>query len=392
MATGHQTSALARWTNHAAVPVAIVATLYAGFLVLKLRTTSFDISRFVVAGDAFCDRHHTPDGLSIFPNSDGYDGQFYYRLALNPFSSRPTEYGIRLDNAAYRHQRLIYPLAVWLLTGGNHRLVPLAMVLVNYLGICGMTWLGVQWARGHHMSPLWAILFGMYPGFLQTLSRNLTEITAGLFLLASLVQLQKGRHLTAGILLTVAVLSRETSLIVAVVGLVCGLATRRSGNGNHLALVVFMLPVVGYAVWQVFLFTLWGTSPFLLTVSAQSSIYFGVSDGSFVRLAGISGSLQWLLLVEVTFVLTMLIAIAASIYRDSATIFQTGTWIALCSLGGLMPQLWDEWVFLRALTEAYVAGALLLIRPGSPDTRVLGAIAIGEMWMITFIVSIVRGP
>ena len=47
--------------------------------------------------------------------ADGYDGQYCYVLARNPWMKH-TEY---LDFAPYRHGRILYPALAWLVTGGD---------------------------------------------------------------------------------------------------------------------------------------------------------------------------------------------------------------------------------------------------------------------------------
>ncbi|MEJ2305710.1 MAG: hypothetical protein P8Y14_29660 [Anaerolineales bacterium] len=77
---------------------------------------------------------------SSFKNGDqdenlGYDGQFAYYIVLDPWGAAP-----RTDLAAYRYQRVLYPLSVWLLAiGGQPFLVPWAMILINIIAITAAT-------------------------------------------------------------------------------------------------------------------------------------------------------------------------------------------------------------------------------------------------------------
>ena len=60
-----------------------------------------------------------PKNLTVTRGNVGHDGQFYYRFALNPFTSKITEYGVTLDAPAYRQQRILYPAVTWALALGN---------------------------------------------------------------------------------------------------------------------------------------------------------------------------------------------------------------------------------------------------------------------------------
>src|SRR4051812_48413098 len=87
----------------------ITAILFLPFILGRLAQSRFDLSSFIVAGDRYCDASRVPRGLTVLKASDGFDGQFYYRLALNPFTSQREEFGITLDAPALRHQRVLYP-------------------------------------------------------------------------------------------------------------------------------------------------------------------------------------------------------------------------------------------------------------------------------------------
>ena len=66
----------------------LTAAAYLVFLLMRLRAHGYDPSYFVTAGDQFVDVARVPGSLSVLKNSSGYDGQFYYRLALDPFTGR----------------------------------------------------------------------------------------------------------------------------------------------------------------------------------------------------------------------------------------------------------------------------------------------------------------
>lgn len=43
-----------------------------------------DITRFVVAGDDWSERAALPEDFHVEEDASGYDGQFFYRLAIDP--------------------------------------------------------------------------------------------------------------------------------------------------------------------------------------------------------------------------------------------------------------------------------------------------------------------
>ena len=115
--------------------------LAAAFVVARLAVVAHgDITRFIDVGSAFALVHHVPHGITIVPGG-GYDGQFYYRLALDPANLHRTAYGITLDNG-YRIQRITYPVLAWLLAAGQQAAVPYSLVAVNVVALGALAWLG----------------------------------------------------------------------------------------------------------------------------------------------------------------------------------------------------------------------------------------------------------
>ena len=59
----------------------------------------------------------------------GYDGQFYFAIAHDPFLTRP-DTAASLDDSL-RYRRILYPLTAWLLATGQPAALPYTLVLVN---------------------------------------------------------------------------------------------------------------------------------------------------------------------------------------------------------------------------------------------------------------------
>src|SRR5437588_9577196 len=89
---------------------ALSAALAVALALLALAAHDWDVSGFVTAGTDVTDPARSPRGLHVDPGP-GYDGQYFYRLALDPLTDRRTDFGIILDDAAYRQQRILYRAA-----------------------------------------------------------------------------------------------------------------------------------------------------------------------------------------------------------------------------------------------------------------------------------------
>lgn len=304
--------------------VFITLALYGLLLIFYLSAYNWDPSVFIVAGEHFT----TPDADIYIHPRDGYDGQFYYRLALDPLTREWAAYGIRLDNPPYRQQRILYPVLAWLLSRIKCGTVPWAMLLINYAALIAIGGLGAAHAIRAGHAPEWGLLFALWPGFLVSLTRDLTEPLAAALLLAALLV---RRPWLSALSLSLAVLARETMLLAALA----------------LPLPFALLPIIVYATWQTFLWSQWGQWP---------------------ALAG-WGTLAWPphLLIQGPWIAALLIAAFAilvllSFHRSSWPGLKVAwlTYLALALL--LSGQVWIEpYAYLRAMTEFYLLGMLLLI-------------------------------
>jgi len=126
-----------------------------------------------------------PHGLDVRAGA-GYDGQFYYRLALQPWNLARSAHGITFDYAL-RRQRIMYSWLTWILSGGQAVAVPSVLVGVNIvmLGLMGL--FSGRWAQTLGRHALWGLLPAGYFGMVWTLDRDLTEITAITLVVAGIV-------------------------------------------------------------------------------------------------------------------------------------------------------------------------------------------------------------
>lgn len=139
------------------VPALITLVVVSLFILGRLYQFGFDPSIFVVAGDTFCDPARVPQNLTVLRNSAGFDGQFYYRLALDPFTSELDEFGVTIDLPPLRHQRILYPLLTWSLSFGTPDLVPGVMILINFTALCMIGWIGGAYAQTLGRHALWGV-------------------------------------------------------------------------------------------------------------------------------------------------------------------------------------------------------------------------------------------
>jgi hypothetical protein len=236
--------------NRPLVPGVIAFLAWLGFaLARRAIWAKGHFSYFIMAGHIFTIRPQLPHGLPLVPIS-GYDGQFYYRLALDPVNWNATAFGITMDQS-YRYTRIGYPLVAWLASLGQHQLVPAALVGINLLAVAAMAVLGGMFARESGRHALWGLAFAAYFGLVISVGRDTAEPLAEACMLGGLLAYRRGRYLLTAGLFAFGAITRETILIapaaIAVIRLIA-MARRRTRFG--LADLTWVVPGVVYGVLE----------------------------------------------------------------------------------------------------------------------------------------------
>ncbi len=206
------------------------------------------------------DPTRAPHGLAIRSGA-GFDGQFYYRLALQPWNLAWNAHGITFD-FAYRRQRILYSWFAWVFSGGQAPAVPYALVGVNVAMLALMGLVCGKWAQSLGRHALWGLLPAGYFGMVWSLDRDLTEIAAITLVVAGIVAWRRHRFTFAGVAFSGAVLSRESALLVVAALLVTrlvGIARLRDRFGRQD--LAWAIPLTAFAGWQVLCLAAYGTLP-----------------------------------------------------------------------------------------------------------------------------------
>jgi hypothetical protein len=361
-------------------PAVLVFSVCALFSIALLVSAGGDASRLVDAGRVFTDPTLTPPSLTV-DSEFGFDGLFYYRLANAPFSTDKFVEGVRFDLPALRAQRVLYPLLAWGASfGGRPGSVPWALLGVNLVAMAAVGGLGggLALASGRHV--LWGLLIATYPGFAYSLSLDLTEIVATACVLAGLLALRRRHYRAATVALVLAVLSRETTVIVPVgVLLAWGWEWVRAKTASGLrpdarAAATALVALAAFAAWQGWLWHQWGALPLSLSTGEnvrfplqgliRSLKYFAPTDGrALFRIACLA--------------LLATLGILATVHwrRSNAPLHERLAFIlALCVVIMQSDFSWpDATSFLRVGTEYWVLGVLTVL--GVENMRTLGVLA-----------------
>jgi hypothetical protein len=224
-----------------------------------------DITRFILVGRHFATLSQLPPGIAVAPTY-GYDGQFYYRLALNPVNFSHIAYGIRVDQP-YRYMRIGYPWLTWLVSFGQHVVVPVTLIVINIVAVGALGYLGGMFARQGGRHALAGLVLPAYFGLLTSLSRDTAEPLAAACLLGGLLAIRARRPVRAGLLLAYGALTRESVMVaVAAVAIVdvIGVIRRRRPVRPGRDDLAWALPAAAFVAWQVVVKVAVGRFPLLV--------------------------------------------------------------------------------------------------------------------------------
>lgn len=200
-----------------ATPLAVTLAVSVVWMIWAVGAVQRDsVDRFINVGEMFLeqgsgssdaiDRHHV-----AAVGKAGYDGQFFYYVALDPRGAPAY-----LDAPSYRYARALYPALTRAVSVGQPTLVPWALLLVNLVAVAAGTLALALLLRRRGASPVYACLFGFAPGLFEAVSRDLSEPLAYALVAGGLAAWwwdEEPRPLVAGVLFGLAALTRETTLL-----------------------------------------------------------------------------------------------------------------------------------------------------------------------------------
>jgi hypothetical protein len=263
---------------------------------------------------------------------------------------------------AYRQQRIFYPLLAWIISAGNPAWILVVLILLNYIGLCAIAWIGGAFAVSTGRHALWGLAFSLYPGFIFTLSRDLTEIVASSLLLAGLLLSHQSRSGLSVMCLTLSVLARETTLILTVAILLSkALSSPKSGERKNVLL--HTIPVVVYTAWRAYLRWAWaGFRDIPVFGGAIGMPFGGISNLWFRAIANPESSL--VIWCAETCLLAFLVVRSLQIFnqhpefRAEKIALLLYVALAVC----LTPPFWvEDQAFLRISTEIFLIGSLAML-------------------------------
>jgi len=169
---------------------------------------------FICIGDRFIPPGKLDPGIPYLKNSAGYDGQFFYLIAHDPWIL--SDYYKYIDGPGYRYQRIFYPLLVHWTAGGDPRNYPDRMVQINFVAIILGAFFVARFLASQGRSSLWAVVFAFLGGNLLGLFRDLADPLGLTLTVLALILYESRRFWGCALWLSAALLTREIYLPIAV--------------------------------------------------------------------------------------------------------------------------------------------------------------------------------
>jgi hypothetical protein len=175
----------------------------------------------------------------------GYDGQFGYYIARDPNPEAAAPY---LDVPAYRYQRILMPLLARALALGNQDWLPWTLALVGLLSHAAGTWTVERLLTRWGVNRWYALLYGLYAGFLLALVVDLPEPLAYALVAAGVLAIESDRRPLGWALFGLAAFTKEVTLVFAAAMMASDLMERRWSALLGMGLVA-ILPFALFQGW-----------------------------------------------------------------------------------------------------------------------------------------------
>ncbi len=345
---------------------AVTLLAYLIVILAQWQTAGGHLYGFISFNTKRVDSATAPIPARYVSDAFGYDGQFYYRFALNPFSTEEEVQGLSIDNPAWRKQRILLSLLTWVIAQGDAEATAYVMLAINLLAVAGLCIVGGLLLQRYGLPPWPALLLGMYPGFAISVERFLTEPLSFFLLLSSLLCLVDRRVLAGSLLLAAAVLARETALAVALamsgIWLLQIFTRPPASHWRAPGPRYWLLPMLTYLGWQ---YWLGQQYPVGAVATAErggllvwpfsglwESVKILVSNPNVMNLF-------FALMLTLVVAFTLLVALK---FRESNGPYRW-IWLAYLGLTSLLgTPIWDNSPgFLRSTTELTLLGLLIYL-------------------------------
>jgi hypothetical protein len=240
-------------------PATVVGMIYLGVLLFFSTYYHYRASDFIHLGTVW--------GAGDPQGTWGYDGQFFYQIALHPLGAARF-----LDNAPFRYQRILYPLAVYLLSAGQAALLPYTLLLTNWIAIVFGVEVLSQLLQRHGQNRWFSLAYGLYFGQATAFTFDTAEPFTYAFVCYAIACSDRQQRTRAALTFGLAALARETAILFPL-GYMLYYSLRREWAETIRLAVLSVLPLV---IWLLVLVAIFGTTGLTFTPPFEVIPFYGI--------------------------------------------------------------------------------------------------------------------
>jgi hypothetical protein len=245
-------------------PIAVIIAIYLILIAVYLHPYEYNISSLVKL-DAQEPNYHAeliPSGAVVF-QGNGYDGQYNFYIIKDLWFKGSF-------NDAFRYQRILYPILVYLLAFGNDTLLFISFILVNIISIIlGMVYL--KKLIGPTNKSSWLILYGINLGFILGTLYDLGTPVAISAIVIALYYLSKNRIWLATLCLAISLLTMENAVLI-IVPLILYFLWKKEVRKSIQVSIAF----IPWLIWQIILWNRFGIIPILSSSGVLTVPFYGI--------------------------------------------------------------------------------------------------------------------
>ena len=154
--------------------------------------------------------HHT------YRHSYGYDGAYYVQIALSPLLNDP-ELPTAIDNLPYRARRILLSWTAWAFGAGQPEWIVEVFPFLNVAAWLALAWLLRRWFPLTSWDSFFRWSTFMFShGMCMSVRHSLVDVPSLLLIVVAVLALERRRNLSAAVVLSLATLTRETSVLATV--------------------------------------------------------------------------------------------------------------------------------------------------------------------------------
>ncbi|MBI5236610.1 MAG: hypothetical protein HY886_10240 [Deltaproteobacteria bacterium] len=265
------------------VPIAITLVAINLLVLFSIRPYQYNVSSMLRISENEAEGvvpEYFEKGMVIFTDKGGYDGQYYYYVARDPFMQEG-----HFTNP-YRRQRVLYPLLSNILAFGSPRPLAYSMYAVNLLSLCLGMFFFIRLLKRFDAHPYLSLFYGLSAPSMMAMLYDVPSPLSFFLIIASVYYYVDRKLFVSSAFMALAFLTREDS-IMALAPLVLWDFQKERSFKRVLILAMSLLP---FFLWQFFVTLKLGSMPASGSTDAIRFIPFaGIGEYFVPQIKGLGG-------------------------------------------------------------------------------------------------------